>query len=103
MQLYGSRLSELEAERGVYRDADAQRDIELVRSVGIDHIKELSYYQKKTIHNLKYYTWIEQQGREVQELNDQWYDHDNYWYPMFEQVTEIDALITEFNERVGLL
>ncbi len=103
MQLYGSRLSELEAERGVYREADAQRDIELVRSVGIDHIKELSYYQKKTIHNLKYYTWIEQQGREVQELNDQWYDHDNYWYPMFDQVSEIDALITEFNERVGLL
>ncbi len=103
MQLYGSRLSELEAERGGYREADAQRDIELVRSIGIDHIKELSYYHKKTIHNLKYYTWIEQQGREVQELNDQWYDHDNYWYAMFDQVAEIDALITEFNERVGLL
>ena len=39
----------------------------------------------------------------MQELNDQWYDHDNYWYAMFDQVAEIDALITEFNERVGLL
>ncbi len=103
MQLYGSRLSELEAERGVYSAADAQRDLELVDSIAIDHTKELSYYEKKTVHNLKYYTWIEQQGREVQELNDQWYDHDNYWYTMFDQVDEIDALINQFNERVGLL
>ena len=103
MQLYGSRLSELAAERGVYSAADAQRDIELVESIAIDHTKELSYYEKKTVHNLKYYTWIEQQGREVQELNDQWYDHDNYWYAMFDQVNEIDALINQFNERVGLL
>ena len=103
MQLYGSRLSELAAERGVYSAFDAQRDIELVNSIAIDHTKELSYYEKKTVHNLKYYTWIEQQGREVQELNDQWYDHDNYWYPMFDQVQEIDALINKFNERVGLL
>ncbi|MBW2511531.1 MAG: pyridoxal-phosphate dependent enzyme [Deltaproteobacteria bacterium] len=103
MQLYGSRLSELAAERGVYSAADAQRDIELVDSITIDHTKELSYYEKKTVHNLKYYTWIEQQGRGVQELNDQWYDHDNYWYAMFDQVHEIDALINQFNERVGLL
>jgi len=103
MQLYGSRLRELAAERGVYSAADAQRDIELVDSIAIDHTKELSYYEKKTVHNLKYYTWIEQQGREVQELNDQWYDHDNYWYTMFDQVDEIDALINQFNERVGLL
>jgi len=103
MQLYGSRLSELAAERGVYSAFDAQRDIELVNSIAIDHTKELSYYEKKTVHNLKYYTWIEQQGREVQELNDQWYDHDNYWYPMFDQVQEVDALINKFNERVGLL
>ena len=103
MQLYGSRLGELEAERGAYSDADAQRDIELVNAIGIDHTRELSYYDKKTIHNLKYYTWIEQQGRTVEELNAQWYDHDNYWYAMFDQVDEIDALIREFNDRVGLL
>lgn len=103
MQLYGSRLSELEQERGAYQEADAQRDIEMLDSVGIDHVKELSYYDKKTVHNLKYYTWIEQQGRDVQELNDQWYNHDNYWYAMFDQVDAIDELITDFNTRVGLL
>ena len=63
----------------------------------------MNYYDRKTIHNLKYYTWIEQQGREVQELNDQWYAHDRYWHGTFEQVEKIDELINDFNERVGIL
>ncbi|MCK4535795.1 MAG: pyridoxal-phosphate dependent enzyme, partial [Desulfuromonadales bacterium] len=79
MQLYGSRLSELEQERGAYTDADAQRDIELINAIAIDHTKELSYYDRKTVHNLKYYTWIEQQAKELDELNAQWYDHHEYW------------------------
>ncbi|MEE4166104.1 MAG: pyridoxal-phosphate dependent enzyme [Desulfocapsaceae bacterium] len=103
MQLYGSRLGELELERGVYDASQAQRDLELINSIGMDHTKELSYYEKKAIHHLKYYTWIEQQGRAVEELNDQWYDHDNYWYSMFDQVDEIDQLITDFNDQVGLI
>ena len=103
MQLYESRLTELEQEYGVYSDAQSQRDLELINSIGMDHTKELTYYDKKAIHNLKYYTWIEQQGRDVKELNDQWYDHDHYWYSMFDQVDEIDELINDFNSRVGLL
>ncbi len=103
MQLYGSRLEELTQARGAYSRADSQRDMELINSITMDHIKELSYYDKKTIHNLKYYTWVEQQGKDVQELNNQWYDHDNYWSSTFDQVDKIDQLILEFNERVGLL
>ncbi len=102
MQLYGSRLGELEQERGVYNESQAQRDIELIRSITMDHTKELRYYEKKAIHNLKYYTWIEQQGREVEELNEQWANHDAYWYDMFAQVDEIDRLIIDFNSRVGV-
>ncbi|MFH1152976.1 MAG: pyridoxal-phosphate dependent enzyme [Pseudomonadota bacterium] len=101
MQLYGSRLGELEAERGSYTERDAQRDVELVRSITLDHTKELNYYDRRAMHNLKYYTWIEQQGRDVQELSDQWYDHDNYWYSTFEQADAIDELIKDFNARVG--
>ncbi len=103
MQLYGSRLGELEQERGPYNEFQAQRDIELIQTIGIDHTKELTYYDKKTIHNLKYYTLIEQQGREAEELNEQWDNHDTYWYDMFEQVDEIDQLITDFNKQVGVL
>jgi len=103
MQLYGSRLNELNQVRGSYSLDDCQRDIELIRSITIDHMQELSYYDKKAIHNLKYYTWVEQQGKDVQELNDQWYDHDNYWSSIFDQVEKFDQLILAFNEKVGLL
>jgi len=103
MQLYGSRVGELEAERGAYTEAQAQRDLECIDSITMDHTRELSYYDRKAIHNLKYYTWIEQQGRDVKELDAQWYDHDNYWQPMFDQVDAIDELISEFNRRTGLL
>jgi cysteine synthase A len=103
MQLYGSRLEELSQELGPYTAADAQRDIELMESISIDHVKELTYYDRKAIHNLKYFTWVEQQGREVDELNAQWYQHDLYWDKTFAQVERIDALIEDFNDRVGLL
>jgi len=102
MDLYRSRLAELTAEHGSYSGSRAQRDLELLHSVTIDWIQELGYYDRKRIHNLKYYTWIEQQGRDVEELNAQWYDHESYWGATFDQVTEIDALIEEFNDRVGI-
>jgi hypothetical protein len=68
----------------------------------IEHVLELSYIDRKRIHNLKYYTWIEQQGRELDELNAQWYDP-TYWTSLHGLTDEIDELIEGFNERVGLL
>jgi hypothetical protein len=50
---------------------------------------------------LKYYTWVEQQGKTYEEILAQWYDP-NYWTDLQSQVPEFDNLITEFNERVGL-
>ena len=66
-------------------------------------MQELGYYDRKRIHNLKYFTWIEQQGRDVQELNDQWYNHAKYWDGTFGQLEAVDGLIQEFNDRVGIL
>ena len=37
-------------------------------------MKELNYNDRKAIHNLKYYTWVEQQGKDVEDLNQLWYD-----------------------------
>ena len=34
----------------------------------IDHVQELGYYDRKRIHNLKYYTWVEQQGKTYDEI-----------------------------------
>ena len=67
-----------------------------------DAMEELTYRSRKRIHNLKYYTWVEQQGRTVEELDALWYDEENTWGSVRRQADEIDRLITEFNERAGV-
>jgi len=62
---------------------------------------EMNYQEKRRMHNLKYFTWVEQQGKTVEELDAQWYD-DNYWKSQFDKVDEWDEKITEFNERTGV-
>jgi cysteine synthase len=104
MELYSSRLEELREQYGHYTREDAIRDYHrYLMSITPDHLSELSYYDRKRIHNLKYFTWIEQQGREVEELDAQWYSYPDYWQAIQEQRSEIDVLIKEFNEKTGLL
>ena len=67
-----------------------------------DAIVEMTYYDKKRMHNLKYFTWVEQQGKDVEELNAQWYDED-YWGSRFQKTEDWDEKIMAFNEKVGLL
>ncbi|MCK4541147.1 MAG: pyridoxal-5-phosphate-dependent protein subunit beta [Spirochaetales bacterium] len=99
MELYGSRLKELTEERGGYTEVQAGRDFEILQQLTTDNLLELSYTDRKRVHNLKYYTWIEQQAREIKDLNAQWYDRD-YWKSIHRQVDKIDELILEFNEVV---
>ncbi len=104
MELYGSRLEEMRSEEGDYTREDAVKDYHrFVKGVKTDNMEELDYYQRKRIHNLKYYTWIEQQGKDVEELDAQWYNWPNYWSEIHDQVEEIDRRIREFNNRTGLL
>ncbi|MCA9931931.1 MAG: pyridoxal-phosphate dependent enzyme [Anaerolineales bacterium] len=103
MEMYNSRIVELQASEGEFRDVDAAGVYHrFLRGQSIDYVEELSYYGRKRIHNLKYYTWVEQQGKTYDEIQAQWYD-DSYWTGISEKTDEIDALIEEFNERVGLL
>ena len=99
MELYQSRVKELRDERGAYQVKDAVADYAgPVAHQGIDYFKELTYPERKAIHNLKYYTWVEQQGKTVQELNEQW--EPEYWRALFEdEVAYFDQLIEEFNKQ----
>jgi len=104
MELYGSRIKELEEEFGPYTKVQAAVDFEKhIMGLSVDWMKELTYYDKKTIHNLKYYTWIEQQGKDLDELNAQWYDAENYWGSIHSMAPLIDEKIKAFNEMTGLL
>ncbi|MFQ5864777.1 MAG: pyridoxal-phosphate dependent enzyme [bacterium] len=104
MELYESRLGELKEEFGEYTRENAIRDYhQYLMGVTTDYLLELSYTERKRVHNLKYFTWIEQQGREVEELDAQWYEYPDYWSSIQDQVNEIDELIQEFNARTGLV
>ncbi len=104
MELYKSRLEEMEEQFGEYDKIDAAVDYNThLKGQTIDYLEELTYESKKRIHNLKYYTWVEQQGKDVEELNAQWYDYDNYWGSIHNMTGKIDELIKEFNKEVGLL
>lgn len=99
-EMYGSRLLEMKEERGrEYDERDAAVDhSRSVLGLSTDYMEELTYIAKKRIHNLKYYTWIEQQQYELDELNAQWYDYDNYWNRLHTMAPELDELIKDFNE-----
>ncbi len=100
MELYGSRLTELTAERGAYDRRQADRDYERLTSVTTDHVLELSHIDRRRVHNLKYFTWVEQLGKDMEELRAQWDDYRAYWGGLREQVGEIDAMIEDFNAEV---
>lgn len=101
--MYGSRIKELDAERGHYSQIQAIKDFEkCVLGETTDNMKELSYYDRKAIHNLKYYTWVEQQGKEIADLNSLWHNR-TLWKSLFNQIERWDELINEFNDRTGLL
>jgi len=99
MELYQSRLTEMHEEFGEYRKENAIADeARYLQAVTTDNMEELGYRERKRIHNLKYYTWVEQQGRTYEEIMAQWYDPD-YWLEVQAQQPEIDALIEEFNHK----
>ena len=102
--MYQSRISELDEMHGAYdaREAALDHNIHML-GLKTDNLLELTYADRKRIHNLKYYTWVEQQGRNVHELNDLWYDTKNTWDAVHAQAKELDELINEFNEETGLL
>ncbi len=101
MDLYQSRLAELTAERGEFTAHDATAAFHRhLLGQGTGHVEELTYPARLRVHNLKYFTWVEQQGKTSAELTDQWYRKD-YWTELHGQMEEIDARITEFNARVA--
>ena len=103
MQLYQSRLKEMHDEFGQYSEVDAAAHFaHYLYGQSTDNLLDLTYQDQRRVHNLKYFTWVEQQGRAYSEIIDQWYDRE-YWTGFQSQVDEIDNLIVEFNNKVGLI
>ncbi len=102
-ELYKSRLEELRAQRGAYSERQAELDLErCLHALSIDYVQELGYWERRRIHNLKYFTWVEQMGKSAEELSAQWYEWPEWWNRSRQQLGEIDELIEAFNRRVGV-
>ncbi|MBU0528500.1 pyridoxal-phosphate dependent enzyme [bacterium] len=103
MEMYQSRLVEARENIGAYTAINASIDYNgRLLEIGTDNLLETSYYDRKRMHNLKYFTWVEQQGKTVEELNAQWYD-ENYWASQYAKVDKWDEQIKEFNKKTGLI
>lgn len=98
MNLYSSRLQEMTATHGQYtpRLAD-QHYARYLQGIATDNLRELGFRDQKALHNFKYFTWVEQQGRTSEELRQLW--DEDFWSEVFSQdvVDEWDRLIEAFN------
>ncbi len=103
MELYNTRIDEYQKDFGPFTTADAAEAYAgSLMGETTDNMLELSEFERKRVHNLKYYTWVEQQGKTYEEILDQWDDPD-YWTGFQGQLDEMDELIKEFNAKVGIL
>jgi hypothetical protein len=102
MDLYQSVKDEQRHLHGAFKAQDAAAmHARYVLGANIEYLKELSYWDKKALHNLKYFTWVEQQGKTSDELNAMW--EPDFWTETLGQADEWDKLIRQFNERTGVL
>ena len=101
VEMYRSRLAEQTEAHGAFTPVTAaQAQVGSLERQAVDHFKELTFPEKKAIHNLKYYTWVEQQGKTYEEICAQW--QPEYWTELFTQeAAHFDKLIEQFNQEVA--
>jgi hypothetical protein len=95
-------LTELEKTKkefpGTYDEAScAEMYGQYLKGIATDHILELSQKEKERIFNLGYYTWVEQQGVDLNDFEkrrDQrfWRDHYNHILSLDDRIEEFNAL-----------
>jgi hypothetical protein len=89
---YHSVMADMTQTYGRMDDAEAAARLAAIfHGQKTDWIKDGTPDQRRQWHNLKYYTWVEQQGKTVEELDAQL---SQSWWEMHQQmVPEIDARI----------
>jgi hypothetical protein len=101
MDLYHSRLHEQREAQGAYSGMLAARNFARhLQAISTDSMRELSYADRKALHHLKYFTWVEQQQKSARDLDRLW--DPEFWDQTYRQVDEWDRAIVAFNQRVGL-
>lgn len=96
---YHSVMGDIAQSHGRLDEAAAVGRVEgIFHGMRTDWIAEGTREARERWHNLKYYTWVEQQGKTVQELDAQ--RDPAWWVAHQERVAEIDARLAETRETV---
>ncbi len=102
VEMYRTRLSELRKERGSMTKTGAIVNFErYLLATSVDYLKELRLTDRRAIHNLKYFTWVEQQHKTTADLDALW--SPTFWRDQAARLPEWDERIEAFNRDTGVL
>ncbi len=97
--LYFSELEKTKQEfKGIYDEVSCSEIYgQYIKGVATDHTLELNQNDKERIFNLGYYTWVEQQGLDINDFEkrrDQifWNEHYNYMLSLDNKVNEFNSI-----------
>jgi len=91
---YHSVMNDLNKKFGKMDKTEAKvRFVSIFEKQKLDFIQEGTYQRRKRWFNLKYYTWVEQQGKTIEELNAQ--KSQEYWLAQQEKIYQTDKLLIE--------
>ncbi len=97
---YRSVMEQMTATYGKMDETEAAvRLVSIFHKQKLDWISEATHQTGNQWHNLKYYTWVEQQGKTVEELDAQ--RSQDYWQAQQAQVEEMDRLLLEHRASTG--
>ncbi|MCL4396046.1 MAG: pyridoxal-phosphate dependent enzyme, partial [Chloroflexi bacterium] len=86
---YRSVMADMTATYGKMDEAEATARVHIFKDQATDWIHEGTTEMRRQWHNLKYYTWVEQQGKTVEELNAQL--EPSWWTKHQDMTGEIDT------------
>tara|TARA_Y100000739_G_scaffold222526_1_gene224180 strand:- start:872 stop:1219 length:348 start_codon:yes stop_codon:yes gene_type:complete len=95
--LYLSELEKTKKEfKGIYDESMcAEIYGQYLKGVSTDHTLELNQKEKERIFNLGYYTWVEQQGIDLEDFEKR--RDQNFWNDHFQKMLSLDNQVKEFN------
>ena len=95
MDRYHSVMTRLTETHGSMDETEAEKRLQAIfHGLQPDWIAPGTVENRNRWHNLKYFTWVEQQGKTVEELNGQ--RDPEYWIDQQAEIERIDTLIEEY-------
>ena len=86
---FAGEFSEIEA---------AQAFGQHVLGAGIDHVRELTRFERERIFNLGYYTWVEQQGTSLAQFDGR--RDPEFWEGLMDLAPVWDSMIDDLNAAI---